>query len=651
MRIQRPRISQPIITSPTITEITSLEGDGANITGSFSGSFVGELTGPTSASFATRISASEASISTLDGSYATDAELTAASGALAGSITTVQTNLDSASGSLAGSITTVQSNLDTASGSLAQSITDNASDISNNGSDITANSSSLAASITTVQSNLDTTSGSLASDITSNTTNISTNASNITSNSSSLAASITTVQSNLDTASGSLASDITSNTTNISTNASNIDTKADIASPTFTGTVSGVTATHVGLGNVTNESKATMFTNAALTGTPTAPTAITSTDTTQVATTAFVQDRIAEVIDSAPAALDTLNELATALGDDPNLSGSLATTISTKLAKDQNLSDLNNAGTALTNLGVSAFGKTLIDDADQATAQTTLGLVIGTDVQAYDAELQAIAGLAHTDGNFIVGNGSTFTAESGATARTSIGLGNVTNESKATMFSSPTFTGTVSGVTATHVGLENVTNESKATMFTSPTFTGDPAQAQSGLKVTNVFEAFTNGNIFGSGTLSINSVNTGQGDNELYAMNQAVQTTDHVEFQSFGVGTGASGTTGEIRATGDITAYYSSDERLKENFTPLTGALDKVKAIGGYEFDWKEGIEDVVSKKGHDIGVKAQELQAQYPELVHERDNGYLAVDYIKLNAVLIEAVKELAAKVEELSK
>jgi hypothetical protein len=135
------------------------------------------------------------------------------------------------------------------------------------------------------------------------------------------------------------------------------------------------------------------------------------------------------------------------------------------------------------------------------------------------------------------------------------------------------------------------------------------------------------------------------------ATDLGLQTSDDVQFDSFGVGTAASGTTGEIRATGDITAYYSSDERLKENFTPLAGALDKVKAIGGYEFDWKEGIEDVVSKTGHDIGVKAQELQAQYPELVHERDNGYLAVDYIKLNAVLIEAVKELAAKVEELSK
>jgi len=133
-------------------------------------------------------------------------------------------------------------------------------------------------------------------------------------------------------------------------------------------------------------------------------------------------------------------------------------------------------------------------------------------------------------------------------------------------------------------------------------------------------------------------------------------TTSNVQFNdvqvdSIGIGTAATGTTGEIRATGDITAYYSSDERLKENFKNLDGALDKVNKIGGYEFDWKEGIEDVVSKKGHDIGVKAQELQAQYPELVHERDNGFLAVDYVKLNAVLIEAVKELTARVVELEK
>src|SRR3990167_45998 len=60
-----------------------------------------------------------------------------------------------------------------------------------------------------------------------------------------------------------------------------------------------------------------------------------------------------------------------------------------------------------------------------SSVRTLLALVVGTDVQAYDAQLADVAGLAVTDNNFIVGNGVNFVAESGATARTSLGLGSL----------------------------------------------------------------------------------------------------------------------------------------------------------------------------------------------------------------------------------
>jgi len=69
-----------------------------------------------------------------------------------------------------------------------------------------------------------------------------------------------------------------------------LNLKANLNSPTFTGTVSGITSSMVGLGNVTNESKATMFTDAALTGTPTAPTPTDNNNPNRIATTGYISD-------------------------------------------------------------------------------------------------------------------------------------------------------------------------------------------------------------------------------------------------------------------------------------------------------------------------------------------------------------------------
>ena len=102
---------------------------------------------------------------------------------------------------------------------------------------------------------------------------------------------------------------------------------------------------------------------------------------------------------------------------------------------------------------------------------------------------------------------------------------------------------------------------------------------------------------------------------------------------------------GTIKATGDVTAFHSSDARLKSNITPIKGALDKIKTIGGYEFDWNDKSEHT----GHDVGVIAQEIEFVLPEVVVTRENGYKAVRYEKIVALLIEALKEQQLQIDEL--
>lgn len=157
------------------------------------------------------------------------------------------------------------------------------------------------------------------------------------------------------------------------TASTDVGSRAYTHSPTFTGTPLAPTAT---AGTTTTQLATTAFVQGekaspTFTGTPLAPTATAGTNTTQIATTEFVTTAVGNLIANAPAALNTLDELAAALADDENYAATITTALGTK------------------------------------------------------------APLAN-----------------------------------------PTFTGTVSGITATMVGLGNVTNESKATMFASPTFTG-----------------------------------------------------------------------------------------------------------------------------------------------------------------------------------
>jgi len=108
---------------------------------------------------------------------------------------------------------------------------------------------------------------------------------------------------------------------------------------------------------------------------------------------------------------------------------------------------------------------------------------------------------------------------------------------------------------------------------------------------------------------------------------------------------------GDIVADGDVVAYNSSDERLKDNIQNIKGSLDKIGEIRGVEFDWNDKSPGWAQERGHDVGVVAQEVQKILPEIVVERKNGYLGVDYKRIVPLLIESIKELKQEVEILKK
>ena len=212
-----------------------------------------------------------------------------------------------------------------------------------------------------------------------------------------------------------------------------------------------------------------------------------------------------------------------------------------------------NTGHAANGIAITQGQKAIVYS-DGTSITDVLG--IGSQIQAYNAKLDNVSNAAVTDGNFLVGNGSAFVAESGSDARNSLSLG----------------------------------------------------------------------------------------------------TSDDVQFDSFGVGTAASGTTGEIRATDDITAFYSSDVALKENITNIPDPLEAVKKLNGVLFDWKKsyidkrGGEDGYFVRKKDVGVIAQEVEKVLPEAVAQRPDGIKAVKYDRLTCLLIEAVKKLQDKVDSLS-
>jgi len=156
---------------------------------------------------------------------------------------------------------------------------------------------------------------------------------------------------------GDVVSEAGTNSTSISDGVVSLAKMAALPAKTLIGnnTAGSATPTALTAVDVMNMLGAAPLNNPSFTGIPSAPTAAPGTNTTQIATTAFVSKAVADLVSGAPEALNTLQELADALGDDPNFAATLATNLGNKLEKTANLSDLSSVEVARSNLGLGSL--------------------------------------------------------------------------------------------------------------------------------------------------------------------------------------------------------------------------------------------------------------------------------------------------------
>ena len=277
-------------------------------------------------------------------------------------------------------------------------------------------------------------------------------------------------------------------------------------------------------------------------------------------------------------------------------------------------------------------------------ARTNLGLAIGTDVLAYSGTLDYMSGLAPAADQVPY-----------FTGQTSASLFTVTSTARSLLDDT-----SVSAMRST-LGLSIGSNVQPYDADLS----GLAALNSTGMVVRTGNGTYANRTITVSGGLIIEN-SDGVSGNINIASGQSISTTDNVRFASLGIGTAASGTTGEIRATNQITAYYS-DQRLKENIEIIPNALEKVNQLRGVTYNANTIAESFGYSRSEDhVGVIAQDVKEVLPEAVKpapfdrmifegveisKSGEDYMTVQYEKLVPLLIEAVKELSKQVEELKR